>query len=569
MLAFLVYVLAVVGAHRLWNFEEVFRAPRDRLLRWAWAKPLTCQVCNAFWIAAAFAALNCYVEHPAKTVLFQALSAYALVRAVLWSYRIGSHGEAWLKARTFPAYVPARTATKLIDNPIQVAAPAPTAEPCGTCEKKKAALIDTQQQVRGYARRVVLLTTLSNFSPNYSLASVICDHARMLSHNPSWWVEIWVHENANLDKVPADLQSNVVIRKVIPQIPWKKDQVDHAERDRLAAAVRTNLMTLGNATVITHDVIFQSSFTTFAAALHEIGALPGFAWLHVCHSAVLERPIGNAAVLLRTTLPKGHRLLCLNDAERDYLAAYYAADPASVLVCPNARDITAFGGMDVRVRQIVQQFSLADADVVQVFPVSADRLSHKGAPLLVELFAALQRRGLQGRLVLVTAAANGPKEQEALGALHALARRLGLAADTLVITSELFPDTAAEGFSQAAIRDLFSVSNLFAFPTVSEASSLVLLEAALSGALLVINSSLHTLAPLVEGNNVLSYPFGSLRSPAERPFDADSLAASIDTELMLSMTNRSKRDVLRRFSLSSIGARLRAIVESVPLSPIK
>jgi len=570
MLDFLVYVLAVVGAHRLWNFEDVFRAPREWLLRRAWAKPLVCQACNAFWIAAAIALAAVWLPPQAATGLWQVLAAYAVVRGVMWAYRMGSHGEAWLRARAAPARptYPPRGAPAAGAAPALPAAPA-AEKPCLTCAEKKAALIETQQETKKYERRIVILTTLSHFSLHYSLTSVICDHARMLAHNPAWWVEIWVHEKANLDKVPTDFPPNVRVRQIVPQIAWQKDVVVAADRDRYVTMLRTNLMALGNATVISHDILFQSSYTTFAAAVHAIGALPGFAWLHVCHSAVLGRPIGNAAARARTSLPPGHKLLCLSEAERLHLAAYYDTLAENVLVCPNARDVTAFGAIDSRVRQLIHQCDLSDADVVQIFPVAADRLTPKGVPLLVDLFAALHGRGLKVRLVLVTASSNGLHEKQALTALRARALAARLPDEALVITGEMFPETAAEGFSSTAVRDLFLVGNLFAFPTISEASSLVLLEAAMSGALLVVNESLHTMAPLVKPINAIMWPFGSLRSPNDQGFDAEALAGLVELALMQSMVNRSKRDVLRRFSLKTIGAQLRGIVEEVKLSPIK
>lgn len=567
MTTFIIYVLACVGAHRLWNFESVFQGARNYLLRFPYLKPLTCQACNAFWIALALAL--CTLA-PASYLLLQTLAAYAAVRGTLWVYQMASHSESWLRLRAIPGLqsFPGQPAAPAIPkgNAVSPTAPAPApAGGCASCEAKKAQMIVEQTGVQKYARRVVLLTTLADFNPSYSLTSVILDQARMLANDPSWLVQIWVNEHANLSLLPADLPKNVEVRSIVPQVAWQSDVIDPAAVSLLQTRIRSKLIELGNATVIAHDLLFITSYTTFAAAIHAIGSTKGFAWLHVAHSAVGSRPEqNNQAVIARTNLPPGHKLLCLNQSLVADMAAYYATSVDNIEVCPNPRDVTTFGSFDPRAAQLVRDHRLDEADVVQIFPLSVPRMEAKGIFTVIDILGRVVTDQHQTvRLVLVTAHANGPREQLALSQLREYARRAGLPADSLVITRDTFPDTAAYGLSQSAIKDLFSVSNLFIFPTVSEASSLVLTEAALAGCLLITNQSVPALATIVPDDCAITRQFGSERQPRTAPVNTEEIAFAVWDRLTSSQANMSKRHVLRTANYRTVGARLQAIVSAL------
>jgi len=130
----------------------------------------------------------------------------------------------------------------------------------------------------------------------------------------------------------------------------------------------------------------------YAAAIHALGEIRGFAWMHVCHSAA-----GNRAATIvegagpRVTLPVGHKLLCLNPSQREPLARYYDTAVDDVLVCPNARDIVSWGDFHPIAAELVRQHGLDRADIVQVFPVCATRLEPKGVAKVIDIFGWLTR----------------------------------------------------------------------------------------------------------------------------------------------------------------------------------
>jgi hypothetical protein len=582
-------ILAAIGAHRIWNFEAVFNPLKTWLLpklqatpfRRQWLlNPILCHTCNIWWISALLASAHVFLGGSYVEAFIAATAAYAPVRLALWVYQFAEPHLAKRLAlpppapATPPAVSPAASIPDLIPTPLRTpiidsgTPPPPPDAPgtegkCATCEEKKAALVIRQGAVLSYKRRIVLMTSLANFNPSYSLSTAITDQARMLARDTSLMIQIWVHEGTDLRAAPK-FPPNVEILPIVPVVLWREDLIDPGAADRLASVFRQHLIRLGNAVVITHDLLFQASYATLTAALWQLAPLPGFGWLHCCHSAAAAvRPTGGDAVRNRTNLPHGHRLLCLNDADRPYLAAYYDTSPANVLVCPNARDPITFGTFDQNAARIVRGYGLHLADVVQTYPVSATRLESKGMEKIIDVFGQLTKLGMSCRLVLATAHANADREKAALIALRNRAVAAGLPTNHLAITSEIFPELAGDGVSQATIKDLQSVSNLFLFPTISEACSLVLAEAAIAGCMLVVNSSLHTTATMICPEQVMAFRFGSIRSPDDQA-PAPKVAEKIREALLANPINCARRAALRQFSYEQVGRTLRDVVEQVP-----
>ncbi len=598
---FLILALACLGAHRIWNYEEIFASVRNWMRPWNF-KPLTCPVCNAFWIALCLATLQVLVNHPAVHCFMLSLAVYPIVRSSVWLY---ARLPSWVTAITHPlphdpfAAAPApelipteethkspsvapppytrstRSVTstpelspalmptsstggrKKLGDTLKPPMPAPPVVPgCGSCAEKKAKAVQNQVEAQKYEKRVVILTSLSYFPPAYSVSTVILDQARMLARaQPNWLIQVWVQENCSgIEEIPLP---NLVIRPLVPVVVWKEDTINVPAVERLANTVLTHLMVLGNATIITHDLLFISQYLTFAAAIHRIGQTRGFSWLHVCHSAASIRPSGEARKW-RGTLPDGHKLLCLNQDDAHHLANHYGTDFVRVEAVPNARDLTTFGEMHPRAVKIINDFGLANAGVVQIYPVSGTRMGAKGVSILISLFAVMARY-TSVKLVLVNAHSGGKAVREAIAGYREQATKLGLAPSDFILTSEVFPDSANEGLPARAVRDLMSASNLFVMPSVSEASSLVFLEAALSGCLLVGNSSLHTMRTLISAENCLSFPFGSVRDPGDKSdhvMVAQFILQALDTTL-----NRSKREALRTYNHAAIGRKLVEVIE--------
>lgn len=575
----LVLILACLGAHRLWNYEDVFASVRMYLRFWPrLMKPILCPACNAFWIAFLLSTIQYTAAHfRIVGIVMFALAAYPLLRASVWVYAniddlMARKTIVALSPKTSPASTPAaepispekakRIAAHAAETELMArvrAGEAKSKPGCPSCTTKKETIVTQQAEALSYDKRVVLLTALNSFPSSYSLVSAIFDQARMLARNPRWLVQVWVMEGTDLRLAPVNLPDNVQVRAIVPHSRWTEDVVDEDIVDRLSVAIRDNLMVLGNATIITHDLLFISHYISFAVAIHRIGGMTAFAWLHVCHSAAaVKRPEGEAR-RYRATLPDKHRLLCLNANDAEHLATYYDVPVSQVSVAPNARDITTFGKMEPHAAALIAKHELALANIVQIFPVSGTRMEAKGVRTLISIFGKLASNGVTAKLVLVNAHSNSPAVEALLDSYKILAATNGLGGDNLIVTSHEFAGSKADGLPEQAVRDLFQVSNLFVFPSISEASSLVLLEAAISGCLIVTNESLHTLDGFVR--SAITAPFGSVRHPGDTS-DHGALAKLILHALAADPMNQSKRDALARYSHHTVADQITAAIEA-------
>lgn len=542
-------LLAVLGAHRLWNYEDIFSTPR-RLLGWVpYTKPLTCAVCNPFWIAVALGSLS-LVDHPMVFVLFIGLASYLPARLAVWIYlHLAPKIPGLLtKARERPI-IPAL--------PLQ---PGTTPPPgCSSCEEKKTALVETQAKAQEYTKRIVIMTALTDFNPSYSLTSVILDHARMFSDNKKQLIQIWVMQTCK--DIPADLPNNVEVRAIIPAVPFKEDVVDEKGAELLKNAILRELLALGSADIFTHDLLFQSWFVTFAKAIHEIGGVPHFRWWHIAHSAPSPqaRPLNlqNNPAFYRYILPEGHRLICLNEALKKGFAEHYFCFADRIDVIPNVRDPRTLWPCAPRLSQFISAWSLATVDIVQVYPVSSTRLREKGVHHLIRTFAELKKQGRTVRLVIVNPHANGAEAKKIIRELLELANDTGLKVEDYCFTSHVFPDMATTGLPSAWVQMLFQFSNLFLFPTISEASSLVLGEAILAGAFPIVNGNV----PPLKNTEFRTWDWLLNHDEPPTETDARGVAGKVKEALHSEWHGAYKRRLLQAQSLDAVRPLLVKLLE--------
>ncbi len=554
MFMFFLLVLATIGVHRIYNYESLFSGVR-RLIGARWyLKPIWCASCNPVWMAASLVAFQQVTPEPWSTDTLMVLAAYPWIRLMVWVY---------LYAYTL---LPTPTIT-LPNPPVEETKPEATVVPAKDCpgctagQKASQEIKKEQDKNLAYDRRFVLLTPMiSDWSPSYSLASVILDQARMLAADEKNLVQVWVTTVCNLHGLPTDLPKNVEIKKVLPPIPLTADHVDDKAKDIFFSQVIPRLLVLGNATIIAHDLLFVSSYLTIAACIHEkLAGIAGFKWFHFCHSAPsLLRPTG-PKISYRGSLPEGHRLLCLASSQVNALASYYGVDRSRVSVVPNARDLRTLLDVTPRIASFIARHKLLEADVVQVFPLSTPRANAKGLSHVIKIFAEMAKTK-KVRLVVANAHANN--NEATLVIARNEAHAFGLPSDALVFVSQEIPEAAVYGLPTYELQALFQTSNLFIFPTVSEACSMTLMEAAVAGCHLVLNESTPSLFDIVPKDACRTFRWGSLVDdlgavPAPVPA---VVAATILDDLAASLSNRSKRSVLRTQSLEAIGARLRAVV---------
>jgi len=417
------------------------------------------------------------------------------------------------------------------------------------------------------ARRVVILTSLGDFNPAYSLVTCILDQARAL-HLAGKRVSVFVNKGCNRTQLPP-LPPEIEIRDVMPAHSLKEDVVHEKTYTDTLTALVTHLRYFGSAAVITHDFVFQSWFVTYAKVMHEISKQLGaqFRFYHVMHSSVGSPPRDPEIRKLRATIPTGHQMLALSEADLPYLTKYYGATMDRFYVVPNIRDPRLLLNLSAEACEIVDKTQLHLASIAQVYPLSAPRMSAKGLQHVIRLFAKLQQEtdsSAQLRLVVVDAHANGIEGKKQKASMQALAVAEGLHDGVLWFSSDIVPKKAASGLSANDVQGLMRLANLFAFPSVSEAGSLVLQEATLAGNLVVLNASLPCLLEQYRGAHVLAHPWGS--SKRETPDPSEGLGGLVNTIWQRVLENsKVSRAPWRLNSAEVLGYRLNEVLVIPPL----
>ncbi|HWI53961.1 MAG TPA: hypothetical protein VNT01_17630 [Symbiobacteriaceae bacterium] len=361
-------------------------------------------------------------------------------------------------------------------------------------------------------KRVVIVTTFADLSPDYSLAGVVSDQLRMLvraGYAPSLVVQTNFHDD---ERVPE----GVDIRKAMPVLPLHDYQPHEQARPDFAQAAETIAEALRPIleqfdVAITHDLMFLGWYLPHNQAIRQLAAeLPAVKWLHWVHSAPSGRP-GKLIYpsSLRYTLPPNGKLVYLNNHDTLRLAEMYGTSLEHVRVVHNPRDPGAFFGLHPLAQKVTSLYPALSADVVSVFPFSTPRWDGKNIRKLIWLMAKIKAQGRSVLLVLVNAHCNGNREKAIVQDLLSFAVSKGLSASEVCFTSQLGAEWEYS-VPNEAIRQLFQLSNLFIMPSLSECCSLVLLEAALCKNLLVLNQDVPSMREF-GGERALYPQFGSVQ----------------------------------------------------------
>ena len=362
-----------------------------------------------------------------------------------------------------------------------------------------------------------VVTSFYNLDPAYSLCSVVSEQLLALVKYGYKTVLFVLPNFKDDDKVPKGVE----IRKIVPRLilePYKgldypahwKEDVTKAKDSFLKNMQDINYM-------IVHDLHFIDTFLPYWIALRE--SIPNlsnlkqiFAWTH---SAPSSRPnLENNPHANRFTLAPKTKLIYLNHDKAIDLAEMMGCWLKDVRVVHNSRDPRTFWDLDPFVKNLIDKYSIFEADIISVLPVSTPRMvSGKGVDKVIKIHSKLKQIGYKTKLIVPNAHANAQPEQRQIAELKVFAQERGLDNNDLIFTSQE-DEKYKLGVPQKIVSDLFRIANIFIFPTISENSSLVLLEAMLSGNLLVLNKKVGTLLEHA-GEKALYFDF-DYREPQEK-----------------------------------------------------
>lgn len=402
-------------------------------------------------------------------------------------------------------------------------------------------------------KTIGILTTFYKWDPGYSLCAVVRDQLTALvkhGYSPILFVLTSFKDH---DLVPAGVE----VRAIVPQIilePYKEYRYPESWKEDVAkaqGAFEKHMLDID--ILICHDIFFIDTFLPYNIALRESLTALKLRILAWTHSAPSSRPVlENNPHANRYTLPPRTRLVYLNHDKALALAEMYGAWLKDVRVVHNSRDPRTFWDMDPFVRKLVDTYDILSADIVSIYPLSTPRMvSGKGLDKVVKLHSKLRHLGYTTKLIIPNAHANASPDQKMIADFMVWAGEQGITHHDIIFTSQEDRPKYELGVPQKVVSDLFRLSNVFIFPTYSENSSLVLLEAMLSGNLLVLNQAVGTLREHA-GEQALYFDF-SYREPKEtnEAYYLD-LAKIISSELEINKSLQVKRRALQKFNYDRI-----------------
>lgn len=404
----------------------------------------------------------------------------------------------------------------------------------------------------GKKKRIGILTTFYNIDPAYSLASIVIDQLTVFKKY-GYDIVLFVHDNFE-----GEVPEGVEVRKIVPRF----NLVDYAATNKLAKDFDKQVETITealnkNATdidvMITHDIIFQGWFLPYNVAITKTNLK--CKWLHWIHSAPSPRPDLKYPFSCRFTLPSNSKLVYLNHSDVIRVAEMYGAWSKDVRVVHNIKDPRTFWNLHPLTKELIDQYGILDADIMAIYPLSTPRMvAGKSVDKVIRLMGKFKKLGKKVCLVVPNAHANADKDKKLVDQMIELGREQGLDHTDLIFTSYHNKPKWELGVPSQVISELFRLTNVFIFPSRSENCSLVLLEAALSKNLLVLNEDFSPMKDFFH-EQALYFGFGSLN--VDRNYENEDLwyedvAKIILSELKENKALNSFNKLKQKFNMDSI-----------------
>jgi hypothetical protein len=268
--------------------------------------------------------------------------------------------------------------------------------------------------------------------------------------------------------------------------------------------------------LFSHDLIFTGWNLPYGIGIKEAGVMqPRARWMHWIHSIPTARTDEIFNWWNIREYGKAHKLIFPNNTERRRVAEQFQGEINDVRVIPHIKDPRTWWDFCEDTINFLDDFpEVMQADIIQVYPASTDRLTAKRVHIVTKMFGEFKKRGFKVALIIANQWATGTQRKEDLVKFYKRVRLAGLKINEEVIFTSEWQDEFATGIPRRMVRELMLISNMFIFPTREESFGLVGPEAALSGCYMVLNKSLDLMQE-VHGLTGLFIDFGGFANPFE------------------------------------------------------
>lgn len=361
---------------------------------------------------------------------------------------------------------------------------------------------------------IAIVTAFRSMPDSYSLVNDVRDRIKMLNRYGHKTV-FFGQEGCIGDGIECE------IRAVLPRFKLEKDIVNQEAKTRIVEVLTKEMEEFDIA--ITDDLMYLRQFVTYREAIFEVGKnLPKLKWVHWVHSRIGE--------MLKLKMPNA-KYIYMNYSHAEDFANHIGVGKDDVHVVFNDKDPRIFFNFHPLTRRLIHEFDLLNYEIMQIYPICSTRMDSKGVDKVIKIFSEFKKRGKKVKLIFCNS--NARSKGQEIESKYKYAESLGLDKNKDIIFTSVLGNETVRGVPRDVVRDLFILSNVFIFPSLSEVCSNVLLEASMTKNLVVLNKDF---APFFdfgeEDKTVLGFHFGSTShaSFTERP-KIEELAENILNEL--------------------------------------
>jgi glycosyltransferase involved in cell wall biosynthesis len=345
--------------------------------------------------------------------------------------------------------------------------------------------------------KVAILTVLASIDAAYSVAGVTLAYLRLLREKGHDVVLVTTSDFKDHGQLPAGVEVRTYTRyNRASKEPFDKESFDKY----VETSSQELVIALEDCSVcLTQDIIFIHEFLCVNWAMRVAAeSLPHLRWIHWMHSGPSQRPRKleyPIAACFNGMI--NSRYVCVNRTDIPKASAMYAVPESHVRTVHNFVDPVHFFDLHPLATEFYHRYKLYEADTICVYPTRL--VEPKQVDKVIKLLAQIKATGQSVRLFVCNSYSNAEKEKTLAQKLSEYATGEGFSSDEVIITSLVKSPWAEEndhnielGIPNSAIRSLMQLADLFVLPSISEACSMIMLEAGMTKNLIVLNRDLLT-----------------------------------------------------------------------------